>query len=441
MPSARLTATDREMFSLAIPALGALIAEPLYVLADTAVVGNIGTAELGGLGLATQVIGTVLSISLFLAYGTTSAVSRLLGAGRAKEAAHQAVQGLWIAVAAGIVFAAVCYAFAPQLLRALQAEPDVETFGVRYLRVSVFGFPAMLLVMAGVGYLRGLKDTRRPLYIAVGTAIGNLLLELYLVFGLDYGVGASALSTVIFQWVGAGFYLAWIGRAAGEHGVGWRPDGVAIRALGRDGVSLFIRTSALRVSFIAAAAFAAANGKTALGAHEIATQLFYFVALALDAIAIAGQAMVGTLLGANNAAKALRTGRRLTLWGVGLGIVASLLVLSLRSVLPDIFTNDAAVVDKTMGVLLLLAVMQPLAGAAFALDGILIGAGDMRFLAYAMAANTAFFLAVLWVVDRSGGGLTGLWIGLVLFIAARAATLGWRIRGDAWIVTGAHRNG
>lgn len=441
MASVRLSATDREMFSLAVPALGALVAEPLYVLADTAVVGNIGTAELGGLGLAAQVIGTVLSISLFLAYGTTSAVSRLLGAGRDRDAANQAVQGLWIAAAAGVAFGVICFVLAPQLLQLLRAGPDVERFGVRYLRVSVFGFPAMLLVMAGVGYLRGLKDTKRPLYIALGTALGNLLLELYLVFVLGFGVGASALSTVIFQWVGAGFYLWWIGRAARDHGVALRPDGVTLRALGRDGVSLFIRTTALRLSFIVAAAYAAATGKIALGAHEIAAQLFNFLALALDAIAIAGQAMIGTLLGANEASKALSTGRRLTAWGVGLGVGASVLLLITRPLLPDIFTNDPEVVEATLGVLLLLAIMQPLAGAAFALDGILIGAGDMRFLAYAMAANSAFFLAVLAVVHVAGGGLNGLWIGLVLFLGARAVTLGWRIRGDAWVVTGAHRNG
>jgi len=429
------------MFSLAVPAFGALIAEPLYVLADTAVVGNIGTAELGGLGLAAQVIGTVLSISLFLAYGTTSAVSRLLGAGRDRDAANQAVQGLWIAVVAGVVFAIICFAFAPQFLRLLQASDEVEKFGVRYLRVSVFGFPAMLLIMAGVGYLRGLKDTRRPLYVALATAVGNLLLELFLVFQLGFGVGASALSTVVFQWVGAAFYLRWIGSAAGEHGVSWRPDGVALRALGRDGVSLFIRTTALRLSFIVAAAFAAAKGEATLAAHEIATQLFYVLALALDAIAIAGQAMVGTLLGANNAPQALSVGRRLTWWGVGLGVLASALVLLARPVIPDLFTNDPAVIEQTLGVLLLLAIMQPLAGAAFALDGILIGAGDMRFLAYAMAANTAFFLGLLAIVQSLGGGLTGLWISLALFIAARAVTLGWRIRGDAWIVTGSHRSG
>ena len=429
------------MFTLAIPALGALIAEPLYVLADTAVVGNIGTAELGGLGLATQVIGTVLSISLFLAYGTTSAVSRLLGAGKERQAAHQAVQGLWIAVAAGVVFALVCFIFAPQLLRALQAGPEVERFGVRYLRVSVFGFPPMLLVLAGVGYLRGLKDTKRPLYIAIGTAIGNLVLELYLVFELGFGVGASALSTVIFQWIGAGFYLVWIGGAARAQDVACRPEGSTIRALGRDGFALFIRTSALRIAFIVAAAFAAATSNAALGAHEIANQLFYFLALALDAVAIAGQAMVGTLLGANEPKQALRVGRRLTGWGVIMGVFASLVLLIARPWIPGIFTNDPEVVEATLGILLLLVIMQPIAGAVFALDGILIGAGDMRFLAVAMSISTAFFLLLLVAVQVFDAGLTGLWVALVLFIGARAATLGWRLRSDDWIVTGAHRSG
>ena len=190
-----------------------------------------------------------------------------------------------------------------------------------------------------------------------------------------------------------------------------------------------------------AAAFAAAKGEASLGAHEIATQLFSFLALALDAIAIAGQAMVGTLLGANNAPRALRTGRRLTFWGRFLGLLASAVVLLARPVIPHLFTNDPAVIDKTLGVLLLLAIMQPFAGAVFALDGILIGAGDMRFLAYAMSANTVFFLGVLGIVHVMDAGLTGLWIALVLFVAARAFTLGWRIRGEAWIVTGAHRSG
>lgn len=427
------------MFTLAVPALGALVAEPLYVLADTAVVGNIGTAELGGLGLAAQVIGTVLSISLFLAYSTTSSVSRLLGAGEQRQAARQAVQGLWIAVATGVLFGVLCFVFAPQLLRALQAEADVEYFGVRYLRISVFGFPPMLLVMAGVGYLRGLKDTRRPLYVAVGTALGNLVLEVVLVFGFGFGVGASALSTVVFQWVGASYYLYWIGVAARDQQVGWRPDIHVLLALGRDGVSLLIRTAALRVSFLVAAAFASRQGKVALGAHEIATQLLYVIALALDAVAIAGQAMIGTLLGANDAPEALRTGRRLTVWGTLLGLLAAALLLALRPILPDVFTNDAAVVEQTLQVLLVVALIQPVAGAVFALDGILIGAGDMRYLAYAMVVSTSCFLAALAFVQYNDGGLIGLWIALAVFVVARAITLVWRIRGDSWVVTGPQR--
>ena len=435
----RATQTDREMFTLAIPALGALVAEPLYVLVDTAVIGHIGTPELGGLGLAAQVIGTVLSVSLFLAYGTTSAVARLLGAGKGKEAAHQAVQGLWIAVAVAVVFAVICWVFAPTFLRLLQAESDVEHFGVRYLRISVFGFPAMLLVLAGVGYLRGLKDTKRPLIIAVATAAGNLVLELVLVFGLDFGVGASALSMVVFQWVAAAFYLRWIALAASANMVSWTPDLTTLKALGRDGVDLFIRTSALRASFIVAAAFAAAKGTSDLGAHEIATQLFFVIALALDAIAIAGQAMVGTLLGAGDARRAASVGRRLAGWGLLLGMGVAVVLLCLRPWLPEVFTNDPAVVEKTLGLLILLALMQPLAGVAFALDGVLIGAGDMRFLAIAMVANATVFLAAVTAVHIAGGGVAGLWAALAGFMGVRAMTLLWRIRGEAWLVTGARR--
>lgn len=430
---------DREMFVLAVPALGALIAEPLYVLADTAVVGNIGTAELGGLGLASQVVGTVLSVSIFLAYGTTSAVSRLLGAGRPRDAAHQAAQGLWIAVAAGVVFALICFVFARPLLRFLQASPDVERFGVLYLRVVVFGLPPMLLVLAGVGYLRGLKDTTRPLIVAVVTAVGNLVLELVLVFGLGFGVGASALSTVIFQWVAAAFYLRWIAQAASEHDIDWRPDFTTLRALGRDGIDLFIRTAALRAAFVVAAAFAASQGEAELAAHEIATQLFFFTALALDAIAIAGQAMVGTLLGAGDHQQAGHVGRRLTAWGLALGVVATAIVLLARPLLPGIFTNDPSVIDLSLGVLLLLAILQPLAGVVFALDGILIGAGDMGFLARAMVGSTAVFLVTLAVVSATGGGLTALWIAIIVFMAARGLPLLLRITGDRWLVAGSDR--
>jgi putative MATE family efflux protein len=429
-----INATDREMLTLAVPALGALIAEPLYVLADTAVVGNIGTAELGGLGLATQVIGTVVAVSIFLAYGTTSSVSRLLGAGRDRDAANQAVQGLWIAVVAGIAFGAICFVLAPQLLRLLQAEGDVEHFGVRYLRVSVFGFPAMLLVMAGVGYLRGLKDTKRPLIVALVSAVGNLVLELILVFGFGFGVGASALSTVVFQWVAASFYLVWIWSAAREFNVGWAPHAATLRALGRDGIDLFIRTSALRASFVVASI-----GDAELGAHEIAFGLFFFLALALDAVAIAGQAMIGTLLGANDVPKALVVGRRITAWGFGLGVFATALVLVLRPVLPDIFTNDPDVIAAAGGVLLLLAVTQPIAGVVFALDGILIGAGDMRYLAKAMVISALVFLIAVSFVIWSDGGINALWVAIIVFMAARGVTMLWRLRGDDWAVAGDQR--
>ncbi len=427
---------DREMFSLAVPALGALIAEPLYVLADTAVIGHIGTLELGGLGLASQIISTVVAVSLFLAYGTTSAVSRLLGAGRDRDAAHQAVQGLWIALVAGLMFSVLCFVLAPTLLNALQAEPEVARHGQRYLRVSVFGFPAMLLMLAGVGYLRGMKDTRRPLYIALATALGNLVLELILVFGLGFGVGASALSTVIFQWCGAGLYVWWIATGVRVHSISWAPDFSTLRQLGRDGFALFVRTSSLRGTFLAAAAFAAALGSVPLAAHEIAMAVFFFVALSLDAVAIAAQAMVGTLLGAGDVEQARRVGQRLTGWGACLGVVAGIALLLASPWLGGIFTDDNAVATASVGVLVVLGLAQPIAGAAFALDGILIGAGDLRYLAKAMVISAIAFATLLAIVWKLDGGINALWWALFAFLAVRLTTLLWRLRTDKWLHVG-----
>lgn len=433
---ARLNEIDREMFGLGIPALGALIAEPLYVLADTAVVGRIGTPQLGGLGLATQIIGTVLGVSIFLAYGTTSAVSRLLGAGRRRDAAHQAVQSLWIAAGVGVFLGAVCWVFATPLLQILQAEPDVVSFGRRYLRISVFGFPAMLIMLAAVGYLRGLKDTTRPLIVAVVTALGNLVLELILVFGLDLGIGASALSTVIFQWVGASAYLWWVLRDTRQFDLSWAPDPQTLRRLGRDGVDLFWRTTALRASFLGAAAFAASIGTEALAGHEVTMAIFYILALALDAVAIAAQAMVGTLLGAGDAPRALIVGRRLAGWGLVLGVGAAAVIGITARRLPHLFTNDVEVIGIAADLLLILALALPVAGLTFALDGILIGAGDLRYLSRAMMVSAASFAVMLVVVAISNGGIVAMWVALSCFIGVRAATLIWRMRGTAWIESG-----
>lgn len=434
-----LTPVDREIGRLAIPALGALIAEPLYVLADTAVVGHLGTPELGGLSLAGQTLLTFHAIMIFLAYGTTAAVSRLLGAGEEREAAHQSVQGLWLAVAAGVVGAVLLWIFTDPLLRLLGGDGEILENGRIYLRVSLFGLPAMLFMLAGVGYLRGLQDTVRPLIVALVTAVGNLVLELVLIYGFDYGIGASALATVVAQYVGAALYFWWIARAIAPLSVPYRPQLRTIRKLLVVGRDLFIRTAALRGSFTVSVAVAARVGDADLGAHQIVVELWMLTALSLDAVAIAGQAIIGRYLGANDPTSARSIANRTVQWGVGTGVLMAAALLVLRPFLPGVFSSDPAVVSLAAFLFLHLAAMQPINGVVFALDGILIGAGDQRYLARAMLASAFVFIPLAIAVPVTDLGIGWLWGALWLFMLVRMVTLIWRFRTDDWLVTGAER--
>jgi len=428
---------DREILRLAVPAFFALVAEPLYVLTDTAIVGHLGTPELAGLSAASAVLLTGYSIFIFLAYGTTSTVARLLGAGQMRRAAEQAVQSLWLAAAIGALLVVAGLLLAEPLLAVFTRDPDVRANGLVYLRISVLGAPAMLLTLAGVGYLRGLQDTRRPLVVALATALVNLVVEVVLIYGLGFGIGASAASTVLAQWLGAGAYLVWIHRAVRSHHVALSPDLSAIRSLSRIGMHLFVRTIALRGSFTIAAIAAARIGTVELAAHEVAFQILFLLALALDAVAIAGQSLVGRLLGAGDAPVARGAANRMIGWAVLIATVAGAVVLALRTVLPGIFSGDPAVEDLTAFLLIHVAVMQPVNGAVFALDGILIGAGDQRYLAYAMVGAAALFVpAVVLIVDLDLG-IGWLWLAIEGLMVARLVPLALRYRSDRWLVLGA----
>ena len=430
---------DREIARLAIPAFGALVAEPLYVLTDTAIVGHLGTPQLGGLAVASTILLTLHSAFIFLAYGTTAAVSRLLGAGDHREAAHQAVQSLWLAGLIGVALVAVGLVASDVLVGAMGASEAVKQNALIYLRISLFGVPALLLVMAGTGYLRGLQDTRTPLVIAVGTGALNLVLEVVLVYGFDQGIGASALTTVAAQWVATAIYLRRIGRAGAIQGVDFGPHPASLRRLGAVGRDLLVRTIALRASLLVATAVATRMGTVEVAAHQIAFELWSFLAMALDAVAIAGQALVGRALGAGDGRAARGAGRRMIEWGVAFGVVVGLAVLALRTALPHLFSDDPEVLALATFVLLWLAVVQPVNAVAFVLDGILIGAGDMRFLAWAMAGAAAVFIPAALAVSAIGAGIGWLWAALGLLMVTRVVTLGARFAGDRWIVLGAAR--
>ncbi len=433
----RSPSLNREILRLAVPALGALIAEPLYVLTDTAVVGHLGRDELAGLALASAVLLTVNALLTFLAYGTTSSVARLLGAGRTRDAADQSVQAVWLALASGVVLAAVLWPLAPTIIEALGGRGNVARQGEIYLRVSLPGLPALLVMMAGVGYLRGRREAARPLLVAVGTAMVNLVIELVLIYGFDQGIGASALATVIAQWTGAAIYLAWIIAGVRHHDVALTPDLRAMLRLLHVGGHLVVRTLSLRGALVVATAVAAGIGDVDLAAHQIGYEVWSFLAFAHDAVAIAAQSLVGHALGAGDVAYARAVARRTVHWGVASGVILAVPVALARHPLASAFTDDTAVVDLAAFVLLWVAIVQPVGAAVFALDGVLIGAGDARYLAFAMVAAALCFGLAATIVVLADLGIGWLWAAVGVFLTARLVGLTARYRSTAWLVTGA----
>jgi len=433
----QLAGTDRELLRLAVPAVGALVAEPLYLLADTAVVGHLGTSPLAGLAVASGVLLFAYGMCIFLAYGTTASVARLTGAGRPEAAAAQAVQGLWLAASLGVTLAVLGAWFGQRLLGLLGAEGPVLDQAGTYLRISLLGAPAMLVMLAGVGYLRGLRDTMRPLWVAVGTAALNLILEVVLIYGFGLGIGASAAATVVAQWIGAGCYLVWIGSEVRCYEVSLSPDRSALRRLALVSTDLMVRNLSLGGTFLVGTSVAARIGAAPVAAHQVAFHLWMTLALTMDGLAIAAQAMVGTALGAGDGDGARRIGRQTIVWSVGVGITLGLALLLARDSVSGLFSNDPAVVGLAGFLLLHVGLMAPLSGVAFALDGILIGAGDQRFMARAMTASALVATAVMAAGRLADLGIGWLWAAIWVFVAGRSVILGARFRGNHWVVLGA----
>lgn len=428
---------DREIMRLALPAFGALVAEPLFLLADSAIVGHLGTPQLAGLGVAGSLLATAVSLCVFLAYGTTAAVARRVGAGDLRAAIAQGVDGIWLAAGLGVVLAALGLAAAVPLVAAFDPSPATTGYALTYLRVSVAGLPSMLVVLAATGVLRGLQDTRTPLVVAAAGAAANIGLNVLLVYGAGMGVAGSALGTVLAQTGMAAAFLVVVLRGARRHEAPLRLDRAGIRAAATAGVPLIVRTATLRGALLATTYVATDAGTVAVAAHQVAFTIWLFLSLALDAVAIAGQAIVGRYLGAGDVGGARAATRRMVEWGAASGVVLGVVVVLLRTAYVPLFTPDADVRSLLLAVLLVAAVFQPVAGVVFALDGILIGAGDGRYLAWAGVVTLAAFLPLAGLVLVLDAGLVALWWAFNGFLLARLVTLVLRWRGDTWLVTGA----
>ncbi|MBT2506704.1 MATE family efflux transporter [Streptomyces sp. ISL-98] len=430
---------DREIIALAVPAFGALVAEPLFVMADSAIIGHLGTPQLAGLGIAAALLMTGVSVFVFLAYATTAAVARRVGAGDLQSAIRQGMDGIWLALLLGAAVIAVVLPAAPWLVDLFGASDTAAPYAITYLRISSLGIPAMLVVLAATGVLRGLQDTKTPLYVAIGGFTANAVLNVGLVYGAELGIAGSAWGTVIAQCGMAAVYLRVVVRGARRHGASLRPDAAGIRACAQAGVPLLVRTLSLRAVLMIATAVAARLGDADVAAHQIILSLWSLLAFALDAIAIAGQAIIGRYLGANDAKGAQEACRRMVQWGIVSGVVLGVLVAVSRPLFIPLFTSDQVVRDALLPALLVVAVSQPISGIVFILDGVLMGAGDGPYLAWAMLATLAVFTPVALLVPALGGGLTALWWAMMLMMTVRMVTLWLRARSGRWVVTGATR--
>ena len=428
---------NREVLALAIPAFATLIAEPMLVLADTFIVGHLGTPHLGGLTLASNVVGIVVGLSVFLAYGTTAMVSRRLGAGDRAGALSSGIDGMVLGALLGLVVAAVLVPFAPAVLGLYGASAEVTALGAAYLRVVALGLPALLVILASTGVLRGLQDTRTPLRVVVTINLLNIALNVALVYGAGWGIVGAATGTAVSQWIGAALLGGAVVRGARREGVRLRFAPGGVLAAARLGGWLVVRNAALQFALLLTTVTAASLGTTALAAHQVVNTLWHTVAYGVDAFAIAAQALVGLRLGAGDVRGARAVLGRVVAWGVGFGVVVGVLAVLLRGPLSGAFSPDPAVQDAAGAALLVLALIAPIGAVAFQLDGVLIGAGDARFLALAGIATTLAYAPFVGAVWATAAGLAWLWAAYGAWLAFRSVVLGLRTRSDRWLRLGA----
>ena len=443
-------ADDREILRLAVPAFLALVAEPLFLLADSAIVGHLGTAPLAALGIAGAIVQTVVGLCVFLAYGTTASVARQIGAGDVRGALHRGIDGLWLAVVIGILVTVATAALAGPLVRVFGADHDVAYAATTYLRIASFGVTPLLLMLAATGILRGLQDTRTPMVVAVAGNLANIVLNVALVYGAGWGIAGSAAGSLVAQCLTAAALLVVVVRGARRHQARLAPDLTGIRQAARAGVALVVRTLALRAALLATTyavtrlhATGSRQQSVDLATHQLAYTLWTLLAFVLEALEIAAQVIVGRSLGAGDASAVRGATARVIRWGIVTGAVAGLALVAVGPLVGLLFTDDADVRHALFPVIVVIGLSEALCGVAFILDGVLVGAGDTRYLAVSMTVAVAVYaVALVVLLQIPGANLVALWVVLaIVFIGARAGALLRRLRSDAWLVTGADRSG
>lgn len=434
---------DRDILRLAVPALGALVAEPLFLLTDTALVGHLGAHVLGGLSIGSALLQTIIGLLIFLAYATTPAVARRLGSGDRAGAIRAGIDGMWLAIGIGALLLVAGVPASGWLVSLFGADAAVTAAAHTYFSVSLWGIPGMLIVIAANGLLRGLQDTRTPLVVATVGFAANAALNVLFIYGFGWGVAGSAFGTVLAQWGMAAVYIVIAIRAARAAGTTLRPGLAGVRSAAGSGWWLFLRTASLRAAMLTTVFVGTGLGVSELAALQVALTVFSTLAFILDALAIAGQALIGHGLGVGDRERVKQITRRLILHGLVSGLALGALVAALAPVAGYVFTSDTVVRSMIGLAMFVMAFGLPLAGYVFVLDGVLIGAGDAKYLALTGFVNLAMYLPLLLLVPLASADTALYWLWAAFgfgYMGARALTLGLRARGDRWIITGAARN-
>lgn len=427
-PEQPVKVTAGEVFRLAIPALGVLAAMPLYLLLDTAVVGRLGASQLASLGAAATLHSVVTTQLTFLSYGTTARSSRLFGAGKREEAVAEGVQATWVAVGVGMILATIMWLFAGVFATWLTGNPETAKGTAQWLRIAAFAIPLTLVEMAGNGWMRGVQDTRKPLYFTLAGMIpGAIAVPIFVHF---WGLPGSAAATVMGMGIIAAFFLWELRR---EHTGSWEVKWHVVRrqlVLGRD---LIVRSMSFQVAFLSAAAVASRIGTAQLAAHQIMMQMWNFLALVLDSLAIAAQALTGAALGAGSARYARTVGRKVTVYSTSFSLALAAILALGSGVIPRIFTTSPEVLDVISGPWWIMTFLVVIGGVVFALDGVLLGAGDAAFLRTLTLASVLLgFLPGVWLAYALNAGLAGVWGGIAAFILIRMVGVIWRFYSMRW---------
>nr|VDG63412.1 DinF, damage-inducible protein [Streptococcus thermophilus] len=420
--------TARRVLALALPALGVLAANPLYLLLDTAVIGRLGAVELAALAAGATVQSTVTTQLTFLSYGTTARASRFYGAGKKRDAVAEGVQATWVALGVGVLLATLVWIFARPIALFLTNDPGTSVQAVSWMRTAAFAIPLTLIIMAGNGWLRGIQNTRLPFYLTLcGLIPGAIALPLLV---QRYGLVGSAWSNVIGMGITAAGFLAVLIR---EHDGPWAPDLSVIKrqlVLGRD---LILRSLSFQVAFVSAAAVAGRVGVAALAAHQIMLQLWNFLTLVLDSLAIAAQTMTGSALGTGRVKDAKAVGEQVIRLSAGFAVILAAVFALGGPFIRRVFTTDAAVLEAMAVPWWLLIAMIVGGGVLFALDGVLLGASDAAFLRNLTLSSVLLgFLPGVLLAYWAGTGLTGIWAGLAAMIIIRLVGDVWRFHSMRW---------